>query len=239
MSTSRCRLGRDAARRRSRPPERAPHGLCRRARPMRARRRRIPTPWLYGDQLRMVGIKIVRRRRARLARRVAASSPTPTSRTPAGCSSIRDAELLRLADTRPRTVSRSRRTRSAMRPMRRSSASTSSCRANTAATGAGGSSISRSSTPPTFRASRRPGIIASMQPTHQTSDRLMAEKRLGPNRLDGAYAWQTVLKSGREAGVRQRLPGGIAQPLPRPLGRSQPPGHQRSAAGRLDSSRSG
>ena len=24
------------------------------------------------------------------------------------------------------------------------------------------------------------GIIASMQPTHQTSDRLMAEKRLGP-----------------------------------------------------------
>ena len=40
------------------------------------------------------------------------------------------------------------------------------------------------------------GIIASMQPTHQTSDRLMAEKRLGPNRLAGAYAWQTVLKSG-------------------------------------------
>ncbi len=40
------------------------------------------------------------------------------------------------------------------------------------------------------------GIIASMQPTHQTSDRLMAEKRLGPNRLAGAYAWQSVLKNG-------------------------------------------
>ena len=39
------------------------------------------------------------------------------------------------------------------------------------------------------------GIIASMQPTHQTSDRLMAEKRLGPNRLAGAYAWQSVWKS--------------------------------------------
>ncbi|MEA3060181.1 MAG: hypothetical protein QOE50_1593, partial [Sphingomonadales bacterium] len=37
------------------------------------------------------------------------------------------------------------------------------------------------------------GIIASMQPTHQTSDRLMAEARLGPNRLAGAYAWQSVL----------------------------------------------
>ncbi len=39
------------------------------------------------------------------------------------------------------------------------------------------------------------GIIASMQPTHQTSDRLMAEKRLGPKRLAGAYAWQSVLRS--------------------------------------------
>jgi predicted amidohydrolase YtcJ len=36
------------------------------------------------------------------------------------------------------------------------------------------------------------GIIASMQPTHQTSDRLMAEARLGKDRLKGAYAWQTV-----------------------------------------------
>jgi predicted amidohydrolase YtcJ len=38
------------------------------------------------------------------------------------------------------------------------------------------------------------GIIASMQPVHQTSDRLMAEARLGPDRLAGAYAWQSVLK---------------------------------------------
>nr|WP_246623471.1 amidohydrolase [Sphingomonas colocasiae] len=42
----------------------------------------------------------------------------------------------------------------------------------------------------------RNGIIASMQPVHQTSDRLMAEARLGPNRLAGAYAWQTILKDG-------------------------------------------
>ena len=37
------------------------------------------------------------------------------------------------------------------------------------------------------------GIVASMQPVHQTSDRLMAEARLGPNRLAGAYAWKTML----------------------------------------------
>lgn len=40
------------------------------------------------------------------------------------------------------------------------------------------------------------GIIASMQPVHQTSDRLMAEARLGPDRLAGAYAWQSILKHG-------------------------------------------
>ena len=48
------------------------------------------------------------------------------------------------------------------------------------------------------------GIIASMQPTHQTSDRLMAESALGPNRLAGAYAWQTMLKTRCQAGVRHR-----------------------------------
>ena len=42
----------------------------------------------------------------------------------------------------------------------------------------------------------RYGIIASMQPVHQTSDRLMAEVRLGPDRLKGAYAWNSILKAG-------------------------------------------
>lgn len=40
------------------------------------------------------------------------------------------------------------------------------------------------------------GIIASMQPVHQTSDRTMAEARLGAGRLGGAYAWATMLKQG-------------------------------------------
>ena len=40
------------------------------------------------------------------------------------------------------------------------------------------------------------GIIASMQPVHQTSDRLMAEARLGPDRLDGAYAWSSIAQTG-------------------------------------------
>ncbi len=40
------------------------------------------------------------------------------------------------------------------------------------------------------------GVIASMQPVHQTSDRLMAEARLGPARLAGAYAWHSLKAAG-------------------------------------------
>jgi TonB family protein len=40
------------------------------------------------------------------------------------------------------------------------------------------------------------GIIPSMQPTHATSDKNMAEQRIGPERIKGAYAWRTFLKQG-------------------------------------------
>ncbi|WP_404334071.1 amidohydrolase [Sphingomonas sp. MMS12-HWE2-04] len=40
------------------------------------------------------------------------------------------------------------------------------------------------------------GTIASMQPVHQTSDRTMAEARLGEARLAGAYAWRSMLQNG-------------------------------------------
>lgn len=39
-------------------------------------------------------------------------------------------------------------------------------------------------------------LIASMQPTHATSDMNMAEDRVGKDRIKGAYAWQTLLKQG-------------------------------------------
>ena len=39
-------------------------------------------------------------------------------------------------------------------------------------------------------------IIASMQPTHATSDMPWAEQRLGPTRLAGAYAWRSMLDAG-------------------------------------------
>jgi predicted amidohydrolase YtcJ len=61
---------------------------------------------------------------------------------------------------------------------------------------------------------RPAGIIASMQPTHQTSDRLMAEKRLGPGRLGGAYAWQSVLKSGATLAFGTDFPVESPNPFP-------------------------
>ncbi|GAA0720102.1 amidohydrolase [Dokdonella soli] len=39
-------------------------------------------------------------------------------------------------------------------------------------------------------------LIASMQPTHATSDMNMAEDRIGHDRIEGAYAWRTFLKQG-------------------------------------------
>jgi predicted amidohydrolase YtcJ len=40
------------------------------------------------------------------------------------------------------------------------------------------------------------GVIPSMQPSHAISDLFFAPKRLGMDRLAGAYAWQSFLKSG-------------------------------------------
>jgi predicted amidohydrolase YtcJ len=75
------------------------------------------------------------------------------------------------------------------------------------------------------------GIIASMQPTHQTSDRLMAEARLGPDRLKGAYSWQTVemlgvpLAFGSDFPVESPNPfPGLAAAVSRQDMNGQPPG---------------
>jgi predicted amidohydrolase YtcJ len=50
------------------------------------------------------------------------------------------------------------------------------------------------------------GIIASMQPTHATSDMYWAEARLGPERAKGAYAWRTVLNAGGRLALGSDFP---------------------------------
>ena len=60
----------------------------------------------------------------------------------------------------------------------------------------------------------RAHIIASMQPTHQTSDRLMAEKRLDPARLKCAYAWQSMLRTGAKLAFGTDFPVESPNPFP-------------------------
>ncbi|WP_136162630.1 amidohydrolase [Sphingomonas flavalba] len=60
----------------------------------------------------------------------------------------------------------------------------------------------------------RHGIVASMQPVHQTSDRLMAEARLGPARLSGAYAWASIRKTGAHLAFGSDTPVESANPFP-------------------------
>lgn len=77
----------------------------------------------------------------------------------------------------------------------------------------------------------RHDVIASMQPVHQTSDRLMAEARLGPDRLAGAYAWRAIddagasIAFGSDAPVEAPDPfAGLAAAVSREDASGQPPG---------------
>lgn len=77
----------------------------------------------------------------------------------------------------------------------------------------------------------RNGIVASMQPVHETSDWLMAQARLGPNRLGGAYAWRAMLDAGSRLAFGSDYPVenpnpfyGIAAAISRETPEGQPPG---------------
>ena len=57
------------------------------------------------------------------------------------------------------------------------------------------------------------GVIASMQPTHSTSDMPWAEKRIGSARIKGAYAWRSVLKTGAHVPISSDFPGETLNPF--------------------------
>jgi len=57
------------------------------------------------------------------------------------------------------------------------------------------------------------GVIASMQPTHLTSDMPWARDRLGPERLKGAYAWRRILDSGAHLAGGSDFPVEHVNPL--------------------------
>jgi predicted amidohydrolase YtcJ len=55
--------------------------------------------------------------------------------------------------------------------------------------------------------------IASMQPTHATSDMPWAEQRVGAQRIKGAYAWRTVIDKGVPLAAGSDFPVEEVSPL--------------------------
>jgi predicted amidohydrolase YtcJ len=172
-----------------------------------------PTPWLYGDRLRMVGVKFYADG-ALGSRGAWLKQPYADKPDTRGLQFHPDAELLSLADT-----AASRGFQVAIHAIGDA--------ANAQVIGVY-EQLSKKygrdrrwriehfqiADPADIPRLAPAGIIASMQPTHQTSDRLMAEKRLGPNRLAGAYAWQTVLKTGARLAFGTDFPVESANPFP-------------------------
>ncbi len=85
--------------------------------------------------------------------------------------------------------------------------------------------------PSDFPRVARDGIIASVQPTHATSDMRWAETRVGPERIRGAYAWRTALNSGGRLALGSDFPVedvnpwfGIYSAVTRQDQRGNPPG---------------
>jgi predicted amidohydrolase YtcJ len=189
-----------------------------------------PTPWLYDDRLRMVGVKLygdgaLGSRGAWLKQ---SYSDKPDTR---GSQFHSDAELLRLADraaaagfqvaTHAIGDAANAQVIAVYEQLHRRYAGDPRWRIE----------HFQIADPADIQRLAPAGIIASMQPTHQTSDRLMAEKRLGPNRLAGAYAWRSVLKSGAKLAFGSDFPiespnpfPGISAAISRQDVNGQPPG---------------
>ena len=57
------------------------------------------------------------------------------------------------------------------------------------------------------------GVIASMQPPHAVEDKGWAEERLGPVRIQGAYAWRTLRRARAALAFSSDLPGSNWSPF--------------------------
>jgi predicted amidohydrolase YtcJ len=67
--------------------------------------------------------------------------------------------------------------------------------------------------PEDFARFRSLHVIASMQPSHQTTDMRWAERRLGPERIKGAYSWRTMLNNGVTLAFGTDWPVEIINPM--------------------------
>lgn len=187
-----------------------------------------PTPWLYGDRLRLNGVKLVIDG-ALGSRGAALAAPYADSPGNTGLRLLNDTQLRNL--------------------MSRAAIDRFQIAVHAIGDAANASALDAfADLAQTYKGDRRwriehaqlvaapdiarfgaLGAIASMQPIHQASDRAMAEARLGPARLGGAYAWKSLRESGArlafgsDAPVEQPDPfAGIATAATRQDGDGQP-----------------
>ena len=57
------------------------------------------------------------------------------------------------------------------------------------------------------------GVIPSMQPSHAIGDLFFAPSRLGPQRLKGAYAWRSLLRTGVVIPAGSDAPVELGEPM--------------------------
>ena len=172
-----------------------------------------PTPWLYGDRLRMRGVKLYADG-ALGSRGACLKKPYADAPTQSGLCFLDDAKLRNL--------------------MTRASMDGFQVAVHAIGDKANAQVLDAiEDIAPTFKGDRRwriehaqivdpvdlprfgkNGVIASMQPVHETSDRVMAEARLGPARLAGAYAWASMLANGSRLAFGSDVPVESANPFP-------------------------
>ena len=189
-----------------------------------------PTPWLYGDRLRMVGVKLYADG-ALGSRGAWLKAPYSDAAGTRGLSLLDDAKLRNLAS------------RAAMDHFQVAVHAIGDA-ANAQVIGAYEELSQTYGTDRRWRIEHvqildpadigrlaKAGIIASMQPTHQTSDDNMVESRLGAGRLAGAYAWRSIAATGAHLAFGSDFPvespnpfPGIAAAVSRADPQGQPPG---------------
>ncbi|MEP5171641.1 MAG: amidohydrolase family protein [Erythrobacter sp.] len=154
-----------------------------------------PTPWLYQDRLRMGGIKIYLDG-ALGSRGAVLKQPYSDEPSTIGLSSLSAAQLRNLMSRA--ALDNFQTAVHAIGDAANADLLAAIAELNESYTGDRRWRIEHAqiADPQDISAFGQHGIIASMQPLHQTSDRVMAEARLGPDRLAGAYAWRSILNAG-------------------------------------------
>ncbi len=172
-----------------------------------------PTPWLYDDRLRMVGVKLISTARSgRAARGSRRRTPTPRGKRACLCSPPRSFgnKMVRASMDRFQVAIH------AIGDAANAEALAAIADLTADLPGERRWRIEHAQVidPADIPKFAELKVIASMQPIHQPSDRVMAEARLGPQRLKGAYAWRSLENAGVRLAFGSDVPVESANPFP-------------------------